>query len=101
MVKRIGGFRRKSRAKLRKHYKTRGKVSIRSFLQQFKPGDKVVLKAEPAYQLGMYYPRFHGKQGIVAGKSGKCYEVMIYDGNKEKMVVVHPVHLKRIEHGRN
>ncbi|MDO8555793.1 MAG: 50S ribosomal protein L21e [Nanoarchaeota archaeon] len=101
MVKRIGGFRRKTRAKMRKNYKDRGKISIRSFLQSFKAGDKVVLKAEPAYQLGMYYPRFHGKQGIVAGKAGKCYQVMIFDGNKEKMVVVHPIHLHRVINGRN
>lgn len=90
-----GGFRRKTRGILSKNYKLKGKISLRRFFQELKEGDKVVMKAEPAYQKGMYYPRFHGKSGMVIGKKGECYEVLIKDGNKEKMLIVHPVHLVR------
>ena len=94
MVQRIGGFRRKTRSKLRKKVREKGKISISKYLQSFKVGEKVCLKAEPAVQKGMYFPRFHGKVGTVKSKRGKCYEVFIKDGKKEKMLIIHPVHLK-------
>ncbi len=94
-MKHHGSFRRKTRHKLKKNYKQKGKISIRQFFQEFKEGDRVVLKAEPAYQKGMYYPRFHGKSGLILNKKGHCYEVLIKDGNKEKLLIVHPVHLMR------
>jgi ribosomal protein L21E len=94
MVTRIGGFRRKTRAKLRKNRRDRGKFTLTKFFQEFDAGQKVVLKAEPAYQNGMYFPRFHGKVGIIGDKKGRCYEVKIKDGNLQKNLVVHPIHLK-------
>ena len=93
MVDRVGGFRRKTRGKLSKNVSQKGKISLRKFLQTFNVGDKVDLKAEPAYQKGMYHPRFHGKKGVVSKQVGTCYEVKIKDFTKEKTVVVHPVHM--------
>ena len=95
MVQRIGGLRRKTRYKFRKEKRRRGKISVTRYFQSFNIGDRVYLHVEPAVQKGMYYPRFMGKAGIIKGKRGKCYEVTINDINKEKIVVVHPVHLKR------
>jgi ribosomal protein L21E len=46
-------------------------------------------------QSGMFHPRFKGKNGIVRKKTGSCYEVLIKDFKKEKIVVVHPAHLER------
>ena len=95
MVKRIGGFRRKTRYKFRKEKRQRGKISITRYFQSFNAGDRVYLGAEPAVQKGMYYPRFMGKTGIVRGKRGRCYEILINDIGKEKTLIVHPVHLKK------
>ena len=95
MVQRKGGFRRKTRHKLKKNVRDKGKISIRRYSQVFNSGDRVILYAEPAVQKGMYFPRFHGKAGVVKSKKGKCYEVLISDGNKEKTLIVHPVHLKK------
>ncbi len=95
MAKRIGTFRRKTRSKLKKNYRDRGKLNLSRYLQKFEIGDKVCLFAEPSVQKGMYFPRFHGKAGIIKNKKGKCYEVLIKDG-KEKILIVHPVHLKRL-----
>jgi len=95
-MQRVGGFRRKTRSKLRKNVSERGRISIKRFLQEFKINEKVNLTADPAYQKGMYYPRFHGKTGKITGKQGKCYYVSIKDGSKEKIIIVHPIHLKRI-----
>ena len=96
MTQRIGRFRRKTRSKMRKNPATKGKFSIKNYLAEFKEGDRVVLKAEPAVQKGMYFPRFHGREGIVTKKQGSCYIVKIKDIKKEKVLIVHPVHLKRV-----
>lgn len=95
MAKRVGGFRRKTRSKLSKPVRSRGKIAIRSFLQKFSPGERVVLKAEPGFQKAMYFPRFHAKTGTVVARRGRCYEVSIFDGGKKKLLVIHPVHLRR------
>jgi ribosomal protein L21E len=95
MVQRIGRFRRKTRHKLKKNVKDKGKIRISSYLQKFKPEERVILKAEPGVQSGMYFPRFHGRPGIIKGMQGKCYIVKIKDINKEKDIIVHPVHLKK------
>lgn len=95
MVKRIGGTRRKTRHKLSKNIRDRGKISLVKYFQEFKRGDNVYLVAEPSVHKGMFWPRFYGKAGIVVDKRGRCYEVRIKDANKSKIVVAHPIHLKR------
>ena len=99
MAKRIGGSKRKTRYKLQKEIRRKGKISITKYLQKFNLGDKVYLTAEPAVQKGMYHPRFIGKTGTINKKSGKCYEVVINEGRKEKQLIIHPVHLKRFKNG--
>ena len=95
MGSRVGGFRRKTRSKLRKNVRRKGKISLGNYFQNFNDKDRVRLIAEPAVQRGMYFPRFHNKSGIIVGKKGRCYEVIIKDGKKEKSLIVHPVHLRR------
>lgn len=95
MVKRIGGVRRKTRYKFRKQKRSRGKISVTRYLQNFAVGDRIYLGVESAVQKGMYHPRFMGKTGTIAGKRGKCYTVTIDDMGKEKTLVVHPVHLRK------
>lgn len=95
MTKRIGGFRRKTRHKLSKPVRERGKLSLRTYFQAFKTGDKVYLVGEASVHEGMYFPRFYGHAGKVVGKQGKCYYVEISDFGMSKKLLVHPVHLKR------
>ena|SRR3989344_4670561 len=97
MTKKIGGLRKKTRHKLKKNIREKGKISIRKFFQVFEIGDQVRLSAEPAVQRGMYLPRFYGKHGIIKGKQGRCYEVLIKDQDKKKTLIVHPVHLVGIK----
>ena len=94
-MQRVGGSRRKTRHKLKKNIRTKGKISLKEYFKNLKEGDKVTLKAEPAIQKGMYFPRFHGKTGKVIKKQGSNYYVEIKDGNKKKLVLVHPAHLKK------
>jgi len=93
MTKRIGGFRRKTRHKLSKSIREKGKISVSRYFKEFSVGDRVVLKAEPSIQKGMYEPVYHGKSAVVMGKKGRAYEVVISDKGVEKKFFVHPVHL--------
>lgn len=92
-MKRIGGSRRKSRHKMRKSVSERGKLPISRYLQNYEEGDRVLLKAYPSHQGGLFCLRFHGKIGEIVGKQGTCYKVGIKDGNKAKECIIHPVHL--------
>jgi len=78
-----------------KSLKEKGKMSLDRFFQIFKVGDRVVLKAESAFQKGLYHPRFHGKSGLVQKKTGRCYEILISDQGKQKTVVTYPIHMKK------
>ncbi len=96
MTKRMGGGRRKTRDLYSKPLRMRGKFNIKSFFQRFSDGDKVIFKAEPAHQGGIYHRRFHGRVGKVKGMQGNCYKVAVSDGGMKKTLLVHPVHLKKI-----
>lgn len=96
-MKRTGSSRRKTRSLYKKNVKTRGKISIRRYLQTLENGDKVILKAEPAVQSGMYFRRFHGKIGEVVGKQGSNYKVEVKENNKIKQLLIHPIHLQKCQ----
>lgn len=97
MVKRTGGSRRKTRSIFRKRRSQRGKISIRNYLQSFKEGDKVLLHAEPSIHKALYFRRFHSKTGTIKKQRGSCYEISLKEGNKQKTVIVHPVHLRKCQ----
>jgi large subunit ribosomal protein L21e len=95
MSKRKGGSRRRTRGELSKGIREKGKVSLRRYLAQYNPGDRVVLKPDSAVNEGMFHARFIGKSGLVEKKRGFCYEVRISDHKKQKTIIVHPIHLKK------
>lgn len=66
-------------------------------MQTFEDGKKVLLNFDSAYQNGMYHHRFHGKTGIIEGKIGRCYNVKVKDGKKDKTLIVHPIHLRKAD----
>tara|TARA_Y100000310_G_scaffold318878_1_gene373457 strand:+ start:23166 stop:23459 length:294 start_codon:yes stop_codon:yes gene_type:complete len=90
----ISGLKRKARYKLKKERRQKGKISISRFMQSFKKDQKVHLSIEPSFHKGEPHTQYIGKTGTVKGQRGKCYEVSIKDGNKEKLLIVHPIHLK-------
>lgn len=96
MAKRIGTSGRKTRHKLTKSFKRKGKISISNYFQNFNAGDRVCLSVEPAHHGGMYHLRFMGKIGIVKARRGRCFEIAINDRGKEKTLIAHPIHLKRV-----
>ncbi|MBR9689952.1 MAG: 50S ribosomal protein L21e [Candidatus Altiarchaeota archaeon] len=88
------GPRARSRHKLRK--KVRGMPKVNSMLKSFEIGDKVAIVIEPSVHTGMPYHRFHGRVGSVEKKRGASYLVRVKDGGKTKLLISHPVHLKKV-----
>ena len=96
MVKRSKGLRSKSRKILRKKPRDRGLSSITRALQQFEKGESVNIVIDPSVHKGMPHIRYHGYTGKVEGKQGESYVVGINDGNKHKILIIKPDHLRRV-----
>jgi len=89
------GFRSRTRKKLSKKARMRGKVTLTKMLQTFDIGERVIIKHEPAIHKGMPHPRYKNKVGVIIGKQGKVYKIKISDNGKVKCLLAHPVHLEK------
>ena len=94
MVKKSKGFRSGTRRKLRK--KVREKLVVTRYLQKFNVGDTVAIDPDPMSHRGMPHPRFIGRTGIIKGMRGKSYIVEIKNGDKVKLIISRPEHLKPV-----
>ena len=75
--------------------KTRGKLNLSQYFQEFKNGDKVAIVREQA--LSPAFPiRIQGRTGIVSGKKGSAYIIKIQTGSMVKTYIIRPMHLKRL-----
>jgi large subunit ribosomal protein L21e len=89
------GPRRGTRDKLRLANREKS-LTIKRFLQEMENSTRATISINPAFPVGMPHARFNGRSGIIEKKQGKCYVLKMKDGNKEKELIVHPVHLKRL-----
>lgn len=89
-----GGTRRKTRAALRKSVRERGIKPLSYLLMKYSPGERVVIDIDPSIHNGMPFRRFQGKVGIVKETRGRAYVVEIRDGDKKKLIISRPEHLK-------
>jgi large subunit ribosomal protein L21e len=81
----------------RKPVRTRGKLSLSRYFQELKEGDFVAISRE-ASVTSNFPKRLQGITGVVENRRGKAYMIIIKDGNKEKRLLVEPIHLKKIKH---
>jgi large subunit ribosomal protein L21e len=94
MVLTSWGFRRKTRRKLAAGM--RDKFKSETFLKEFREGDRVVIRQNPISQKGMPYPRYLGKAGVVEGRRGDAYVVMVRTGSTVNELQVRPEHLRKM-----
>jgi large subunit ribosomal protein L21e len=80
----------------KKPVRTRGKLKLSRYFQKFNEGDFAAISREPAVQ-SSFPTRFQGITGIIEGRKGKTYILKIKDGNKEKRLLIEPIHLKKIK----
>jgi large subunit ribosomal protein L21e len=86
-------MRKKSRDKLSKTVRSRGKSPVVRAIQEFEKGAKVHVLIDPSIHKGMPHPRFHGKTGEVIGKRGRAFVLRITDGDATKTLIALPEHL--------
>ena len=87
------GMRKKSRDKLSRTVRARGKSSVVRAIQEFETGAMVHVIIDPSIHKGMPHPRFHGKTGEVVGKRGRAFVLKVTDGNATKTLITLPEHL--------
>jgi large subunit ribosomal protein L21e len=80
----------------KKPVRTRGKLQLSRYFQELNKGDFVAISRERAIQ-SSFPIRFQGITGVVEGRRGKTYMIKIKDGNKDKQVLIEPIHLKKIK----
>jgi large subunit ribosomal protein L21e len=95
MAKMSHGPRAKTRYKMRKKHSEKGPIPVNRLVKVFEVGDRVAIDIEPSYHNGMPFKRFQGMTGVVEGTRGPNYVIKINDKDKEKVVISHPIHLKR------
>ena len=80
----------------KKKIRTKGKVRFSEYFKKLKEGDRVAIVTELA-EKPRFPKRIHGKTGVVIGARGKSYIVKTKDINKEKQMIIHPIHLKKLK----
>ena len=80
----------------RKAVRTRGKLPLSKYFQELSEGDAVAIVKEAAVR-SVFPDRLQGRTGKVIGKRGRSYVISIKDQNKEKQLIVAPIHLKKIK----
>ena len=80
----------------RKDVRTRGKLQLSKYFQEFKEGDSIAVIREPSV-ISNFPKRLQGRTGVVEHKRGKTYMVKIKDQNNEKRFLIQPIHLKKIK----
>ena len=89
------GLRRKSRAALTKKVRERGKIPLTRLLTEYKEGEKVIIKIDPAIHKGMPHKRFAGQVATVKAKRGKAYVLEIPQTKIVKTIIALPQHLRK------
>ena len=80
----------------KKPVRTRGKLSLSRYFQKLEQGDYVAISRDVIVQSDIK-KRLQGITGVIESRRGKSYMVKIKDGNKEKRLLIEPIHLKKIK----
>jgi len=80
----------------RKSVRTRGKLQLSRYFQEFKEGDAVAVIKEKSIK-SSFPLRLQGRTGVIEKKRGKAYIIKIKDQNKGKKFIIEPIHLKKIK----
>jgi large subunit ribosomal protein L21e len=83
------GYRRRTRSLL----KAKGKKGLGSFLREYAPNDKVVVKIDPSQVKGMPHRRFNGLVGVVKEVGRRAVTLEVPVGDKTKTVVARKEHI--------
>ena len=74
----------------KKQVRTKGKLQLSKYFQEFVKGANVAVVRELAVQAS-FPKRLQGKTGVIESKRGKAYIIKINDKNKEKRFLIEPI----------
>ncbi len=77
--------------------KTEEKLTATRIIKDFNVGDRVMLLPYPYYKSNIPPVRYKGLVGSVVEKRGQSYVVLLKVGNKEKKIISHPIHLRKVQ----
>lgn len=80
----------------RKKKREKGKLKLSTYFQEFEIEDRVAIIREHSED-PKFPKRIQGLSGRIIGKRGKAYLVQLKEGNKEKIHIIKPVHLKKLK----
>ncbi|KAI1391926.1 ribosomal protein L21e-domain-containing protein [Hypoxylon trugodes] len=93
------GLRAGTRYAFSRNFRQKGMIRLSTYLQQYKVGDIVDIKANGAVQKGMPHKVYHGKTGVVYNVTKSAVGVIIYKKVKhryiEKRINVRLEHINR------
>jgi large subunit ribosomal protein L21e len=96
-MKRSKGERQGTRFIASRSKSERSRLNIDRVIHEYSEGDSVAIVIDGGQQKGMPNRRFQGKTGVISGKQGVAWVVIIKDGNKTKTVVARPEHIRLVE----
>ncbi|MDP2666556.1 MAG: 50S ribosomal protein L21e [Candidatus Diapherotrites archaeon] len=91
--KKARGYRANTRAKIRG---AATRPTVNQLLQTFDVDETVQIVINGTIHAGMPFRRFHGLTGQVIGHQGRAVKVKAYLGNQTCIVILNPIHLKRL-----
>ncbi|RYP82526.1 hypothetical protein DL769_001632 [Monosporascus sp. CRB-8-3] len=80
------GLRAGTRHAFSRNFREKGMIRLSTYLQQFKVGDIVDIKANGAVQKGMPHKVYHGKTGVVYNVAKNAVGVIIYKKVKHRYI---------------
>ncbi|MFA4960703.1 MAG: 50S ribosomal protein L21e [Candidatus Pacearchaeota archaeon] len=81
-----------------KQIREKGKIKLSSYFKKINEGDSVAINIDKGVNFQLP-KRIQGRSGKVVGERGKCKIIEIKDGRKNKIYVLHPVHLRSLSNG--
>ena len=84
------GFRHKSRSVMTK----KSERGISFLLQEYKIGDRALVKIDPRQHKGMPHRRYHGKVGTVTEAGRRAITLDVKLGKKTKTLITRSDHIK-------
>jgi large subunit ribosomal protein L21e len=92
------GYRRRTRALLKKRYNVGGLSRI---LRDYSVGEKVVIKIDSTQVKGMPHRRFNGLVGVVTEITGRALIIDVPVGDKMKTVISRKDHIAPLKGAEN
>ncbi|KAH9883647.1 60S ribosomal protein L21 [Xylariomycetidae sp. FL2044] len=80
------GLRAGTRYAFSRNFRQKGMIHMSTYLQQYKVGDIVDIKANGAVQKGMPHKVYHGKTGVIYNVAKSAVGVIIYKKVKHRYI---------------